>query len=872
MKKPPNDQSVPVDDPFEVMANASVDGLLVIDSTGVVQFANPAALAMFAEEVENLVGFHFGIPAAREPTKLQLPRKGKTCYVEMRTSEISWNARKATLASLRDITTEEALRASDQTKRVLLDATTDTAFLMDTSGKILAANDRLIRHLGQGKQAVIGNNFYSLLPPELTTSRKKWVEQVIRTGKLLTKEYEHPDMVSHSSLYPFLDEAGCVSAVAVYGRDITNQKEREARIALLGQMLDEAPTAITIHNTEGTFLFSNRQNILLHGYDSKKEFLNLNLDQLDVPRSKALQDERFQHVAEHGKTCFEVEHYRKDGSTFPLEVTAKAIEWKGKPAILSIATDITTRKQAEATKEEQKALLEAIYRDAPLMMMVVDSKRRVQQINGFASQFANRSTEEMLGSYPGEALHCIHALQNAEGCGFGDFCNECIIRNTVLDTLANGNTNLQVETDYYPVPADGRPSPMKLLLSSTPLVFKGEHMALVTMLDISERMALKTQLQQAQKMESVGRLAGGVAHDFNNLLMGIMGYTELCRETLIKDHPAHELLDEIEHGAQRSSDLTRQLLTFASRQTIAPKVLDLNDTVSEMLKMLRRIIGEDIDLSWLPGTDLFPIKVDPGQIDQILANLCVNARDALNGVGKVTIETKNANIDPDYCARHVEATPGAYVMMVVSDDGCGMDRETLRNVFEPFFTTKPTGEGTGLGLATVYGIVKQSNGFVNVYSEPDNGTTFRIYLPACADTGVVEPDTEEKQPYETALDDKTILLVEDEKSIRFTTAAFLKKLGYKVLVAENPEDALAQVRDHENPIDLLITDVVMPGMSGHDLAEKLAPDHPDMKILYISGYTANVIAHRGIIEENIEFLGKPFRRSELAKKARQILE
>ncbi|MCC5849230.1 MAG: response regulator [Verrucomicrobia bacterium] len=387
----------------------------------------------------------------------------------------------------------------------------------------------------------------------------------------------------------------------------------------------------------------------------------------------------------------------------------------------------------------------------------------------------------------------------------------------------------------------------------------------------AEKEKLQSQLLQAQKMESVGRLAGGVAHDFNNMLTGIMGYAELCRHDIDDGHPAHEWLDGILHESRRSADLTRQLLAFARKQTIAPQVLNFNDGVGNMLKMLRRLIGEGIDLIWQPGANLGAVKIDPGQIDQILANLCVNARDAIGGrSGKLILRTENILIDEIYCAKHIEASPGAYVMLEVSDNGCGMDKETALHIFEPFFTTKDVGVGTGLGLATVYGIVKQNAGFINVYSEPNKGTTFRIHLPR------VPLKTHAKQhgsqTSESPIGTETILLVEDEKAIRFTLGLCLKGLGYTVHAAESPEEALRLIEEQENIIDLLLTDVVMPGMSGRELAEKLAPDYPAMKVLYMSGYTADVIASQGILEENVQFVSKPFSRDALARKVRGVLD
>jgi signal transduction histidine kinase/CheY-like chemotaxis protein len=384
-----------------------------------------------------------------------------------------------------------------------------------------------------------------------------------------------------------------------------------------------------------------------------------------------------------------------------------------------------------------------------------------------------------------------------------------------------------------------------------------------------EHAKLQTQFTQAQKMEAVGRLAGGVAHDFNNLLMGIMGYAQLCRDKIAPDHPIRGWLDEITHDSERSAEITRQLLAFARKQTIAPIVLDLNDAVAGMLKLLRRLIGEDIHLAWLPGQNVGSVRLDPSQIDQILANLCVNARDAIAGIGKITLATEKIIVNADFCARHPEAIPGAYVLLAVSDDGCGMDKDTLAQIFEPFFTTKGLGKGTGLGLATVYGIVKQNNGFIYAFSEPGKGTTFKIYLPRIAAETVATTVTNKAElPRGRG---ETILLVEDEKSLRVTCSHFLDALGYKVLIAETPGEALKMVAGQEGDIHVLLTDVVMPGMDGRQLAQRISAVKPGVKVVFMSGYTADVIAQRGVLDEGVQFLSKPFTRDDLARKMREVL-
>ena len=388
--------------------------------------------------------------------------------------------------------------------------------------------------------------------------------------------------------------------------------------------------------------------------------------------------------------------------------------------------------------------------------------------------------------------------------------------------------------------------------------------------DISEHRKLEDKLIQAQKMESIGRLAGGVAHDYNNMLSVIVGYSELALEKLNPTDSLYEDLQEIHKAAIRSTDITRQLLAFARKQTIAPVPLDLNEIVEGMLKMLRRLIGEDIDLVWLPNAGLWPVKVDPSQVDQLLANLCVNARDAIDGVGRVTIETDMATFDAAYCADHPGFVPGEYVLLAFSDDGCGMDRDTVDKIFEPFFTTKEVGQGTGLGLATVYGIVKQNGGFINVYSEPGKGTTFKIYLARHTDLAL-------KVSRESPIDvpsghGEIVLVVEDEASILTFAKRILEELGYTVLTAQTPGKALRLVEENQSKMDLLITDVVMPEMNGKDLSDRLHTLYPRLKTLFMSGYTADVIAYRGVLDEGINFMQKPFSKEIMAVKVREALD
>ncbi len=390
--------------------------------------------------------------------------------------------------------------------------------------------------------------------------------------------------------------------------------------------------------------------------------------------------------------------------------------------------------------------------------------------------------------------------------------------------------------------------------------------------DVTERRALEQQLRQSQKMEAVGRLAGGIAHDFNNLLMVILGYSEFLLERLGAEPHLRGPAQEISSAAERASSLTRQLLAFSRKQMLAPRIVNLNDVATENIKMLTRMIGEDVDLVMVPAPNLWPIRADAGQIDQVIMNLAVNARDAMPSGGKLTIETSNVTLDEEYARFHAPSRPGDYVMIAISDTGIGMDTDTQSHIFEPFFTTKGP-KGTGLGLSTVYGIIKQSGGYIWVYSEVAKGTTFKIYLPRVAGTGEVAAQIAAPIEYrKVEPGTETILLVEDEANLRYLARQYLEKQGYKVIEAADGAVAMQIAVAHEAVIHLLLTDVVMPGMNGRELAQRIAEIRPNVKILYMSGYTENVIGHNGMLDAGIRLLQKPFNLRDLKSKVREVLD
>jgi len=532
-----------------------------------------------------------------------------------------------------------------------------------------------------------------------------------------------------------------------------------------------------------------------------------------------------------------------------------AIYSPNKGEFVAVWDDISERKRAERAlldESERRRVLTDNSRDG---IVIIDQEYRVYE--------ANRRFVEMLGYSPDEM----------SSLAVRDF-DEFFVDRQVWGDVANlASTGMTFETRFRR--KDGATFPVEVSVSATN--WAGQQLVFCICRDISERKRaeeenkkLEQQLVQAQKLEAVGRLAGGVAHDFNNMLGVILGHAEIALKETGPADPRYEDLQEILKAADRSAALTRQLLAFARKQTVSPRVLDLNETVASMLKMLRRLIGEDIELLWSPGHDLWPVKIDPSQIDQMLANLAVNARDAIGGVGRVTIATANATLTRESYRDGQTIPPGDYVVLTVSDTGTGMAEDVLDHIFEPFYTTKEVGKGTGLGLSTVFGIVKQNNGFVEVRSAADTGTIFQIYLPKCS-TGTVELDggMESSKP---PRGDETVLIVEDEPAILKLGATILERQGYNVLTAATPAQAIQTVAEQGDAIQLLITDVVMPEMNGRDLVRRVREVKPDLKCLYISGYTADAIAHHGVLEEGVRFLQKPFSILELATRVRQVLD
>ena len=547
----------------------------------------------------------------------------------------------------------------------------------------------------------------------------------------------------------------------------------------------------------------------------------------------------------------------KDGKKIPILFNGSVMKDKDEniDCVVCTARDITDRKRAEEQLLNAAQQWRTTFDGISDMVCLLDPEGKILRCNNAMANLLKKPFREIIGRLHWEIVYGTTAP-----------IQECPVMR-MRETHRRQTAILPINDRWFNIAVDP-------LLDETSSLIGAVHI----MSDITERKraeeemaVLQEQLRQSQKMEAIGQLAGGVAHDFNNLLTVIHGYSELILKSLDENSRLRQDVREIMHASERASSLTGQLLAFSRKQVLQPKVLDLNAHVFDMDKMLRRMIGENIELMTLLAKDLGRTKADPGQVEQVILNLAVNARDAMLTGGKLTIETANIELDENYARSHIGVTPGHYVMLSVSDTGVGIAREVKERIFEPFFTTKEKGKGTGLGLSTVYGIIQQSGGNIWVYSEPGLGTTFKIYLPR------IEEDTESLKPSAVSTKSlqgsETILLVEDEEMVRKLACTILQKNGYKVLEAPNGEEALRIVQGQNgNPIQLMVTDVVMPGMSGCQLADRLERLRPEMKVLYISGYTDNAIVHHGVLEKGMNYIQKPFTVEELARKVREVLD
>jgi two-component system cell cycle sensor histidine kinase/response regulator CckA len=751
------------------------------------------------------------------------------------------------------------LQASESRFRSLFDSSPDAVFLTNPDGTILIANSAACAMLGWTEQEICKVGRLGVLDPADPHFRPA-LEERMRMGFIQGKELtavrkngERFPVEIDSAILPDKPDQSFVIM-----RDITERKAREEQLLILKFSIDHAPNCAYWLDTKGQFIYVNEAGCRELGY-SRGEILQMHVSDVN----KRVTSERWawlwEELRSKGSVRLESEHCRKDGTVFPVEISSAYFQYGDKEYCNGFAWDITERKAAEQALSESEVRFRTLIERSPVAIGVGRDSVNLYANNAYLKMFGFEHLDEIVGQPI--SSHWSHEW-----------------RQLIAERSHQRSQGLQAPSEYDAIAQrkDGSQFPAHIVATAMDLPGGRTTVGFVT--DLSgqkraeeERTKLERQLQQAQKMESVGRLAGGVAHDFNNMLGVILGHAEMLLEMVDASQPIHDDLEEILKAGRRSADLTRQLLAFARKQTVVLKVLNLNATIEGMLKMLERMIGENILLSWQPAADLWPILMDPSQVDQILANLCVNARDAIRDTGRITIETGNCILDENFCATHEGCIPGNYVRLAVRDDGCGMERETLGKIFEPFFTTKEAGVGTGLGLSMVYGAIKQNSGFIYVDSEYELGTTITIYLPRHrdkADAG--QQRMEMMRPPRSG--QETILLVEDEPAILRLTARILQRHGYTVLEAIGPGEAIRMAREHAGEIHMLMTDVIMPEMNGRDLAKSLLSLYPLLKRLFMSGYTADVIAHHGVLDEGVGFIQKPFSAQSLANKVKEVLD
>jgi PAS domain S-box-containing protein len=637
----------------------------------------------------------------------------------------------------------------------------------------------------------------------------------------------------------------------------SSEQQLRAALARFGAILESALDAVVTIDAEGVVTGWSTQAETMFGW-SKSEAVGQVLSKIVIPP---------QYREAHGRGLgrflatgegpilrrrIEITALHKDGHEFPVELSVSPVRLGATWEFSAFVRDLSERKRTEAALRESEVSYRTLVERAPVGIYRSSAEGKFLAVNAALVRILGYDSSEQ-----------VQQLDMAR-----DVYADPAERQRLLDR------DTYSDREYDEVEAtwkrrDGQLLTVQLSVRAERDAASGIAYYETIVRDVTEQRRLQAQLLQAQKMEAVGRLAGGVAHDFNNLLTVIISYTDLLLEDLDRDDPKREDLAAVRKAAEGAAALTHQLLAFSRKQVLQPRVLDLNATVASTEKLLRRLIGEDIRLVAKLGSGLGQVKADPGQIEQVIMNLAVNARDAMPAGGQLTIETANVEMDEAYVRGHPLAEPGRYVMLAVSDTGIGMDEQTKAHIFEPFFTTKEMGKGTGLGLATVYGIVKQSGGFIWLYSEPGQGTSFKIYLPLVEESAQRHATpAAAKLPRGT----ETILVVEDAPAVRAVTRQVLERQGYVVLEAPNGEAALVLATKHHGPIHLLLTDVVMPGVNGRQLSEQLARPRPDMLVLFTSGYTDDSVVRHGILESGIAYLQKPFTPDGLARKVREVLD
>jgi PAS domain S-box-containing protein len=766
--------------------------------------------------------------------------------------------------------TSRAAAVHQERLKSLVEGSVDAIYAKDTAGRYLLFNDAACRMTGKQAAEVLGNDDSALFPTAEAAIVMAGDRQVMAGGKLTTYEevVTLADGQRHTFLstkWPILDENGTVTGLFGTARDVTELKRTqnilESERARLRNLVQTMPALVWMKDVNGVYVGCNSRFERFFGAPETEIVGKTDYDFVDAELADFFRANDQKALAADGPSINEEWiTYADDGHRELLEtIKAPVRDSEGNLlGVMGIARDITAHRQAEEELRTERQRFKGLVDSIDGIVWEADAET-------LAFTYVSLQAERLLG-YPVAAWY---EPGFREARLHPDDLPWVPARFREL-TRSDGDHTLE----YRLMARDGETVWLHDIVTvvtenDVPRWFRGIMVNITgKKAEEEEKRRLEAQLLQAQKMEAIGRLAGGVAHDFNNMLTVIIGYAEIARKQGAAHGNYHEHLSQIIKAATQSRDITQQLLAFSRKELISPRVLDLNAQVNAVKKGMGRFIGEDIRFELRLAPDLWPVHMDPAQVDQVIMNLVVNARDAMADGGTLTIETQNLHLDDTHTAMQPDSLPGDYVQLAVSDTGCGMDSETVQHIFEPFFTTKGAGKGTGLGLATLYGIVTQNKGFVRVYSEPGMGTTFKVFIPRC---GV--------QPEGAAADEEvcpecreiSVLLVEDDEAVRMIITEMLEQLGCAVVVAATPREALADCQGPGRHFDLLLTDVVMPGMNGRELAHEIRAREPAIRVLFMSGYTAEVITQRGVLDGGLHFIPKPFDQRALQRKISEVM-
>lgn len=792
----------------------------------------------------------------RRATRRHRKKDGSLIDVEIISNDIDWEGRSARLVAVEDITerkqAEEGLRQNEESYRLLVEQSPD-AILVHRRGTIIFANSGAAAFFGASSaDELLGKQHLAFVHPDNREAVKQRIQEF--SGDFVSVRRNETRLIRLDGREVYAEVAARTivyqgeSASQLMFRDVSQRKRAEqelrrseARLAAaqaIAHVGDWSWDIITDELTWSAEMF-RIYGVSPQEFDGKPASEGKLIHPDDVwMREKSMKD----LLAGKSVDPFEYRIVRPDGEERVVQVLGGAVEHdEDVPIRISgVVLDVTERKKAE------EKFYKAFHASPEPTTIATAAEGRYIDVNESFLRVTGHQREEVIGRTSLELK----------------FWQQSDDRARLLEKLKESGSVRDWEITFRTKSGEPRTA-----MDSAELVdIAGQKCILSIFKDVTDRRTLEKQLRQAQKMEAIGQLSGGIAHDFNNLLSVIIGYSEVLEARLPPGDPLHKHCQQITKAGQSAASLTRQLLAFSRQQVLEPKVLDLNTVVLHVEKMLRRLIGEHIELTTALSPTLGRVKADQGQIEQVIINLAVNARDAMPNGGKLTIETANVDVDQDYVQRHPLHVPGPYVLLTVSDTGVGMNAETQARIFEPFFTTKEMGKGTGLGLATVYGVVKQSGGFIWVYSELGHGTTFKTYLPRTMEAmGADRPIGSAPSLRGT----ETVLLVEDEEALREFTGTVLTQGGYTVLAAERPDKAIDIARKYEGPIHLLLTDVIMPGMNGQALARDLVAIRPGIRVVFMSGYTG--FTHPGLVDSNVILLSKPFTREALFHKVREGL-